>query len=217
MMTKNVTGVTGVTGCFFEPVTSTSRSIHGFARFVTGVTGNAYVTRVGNVRRSSIKASPARIYTCHICHTCHIVRMARPADVTGTFFARAISVTPVTFKKIIGIIVNRIVCGPENIREFNARLRAELPDFHAFAKILHQTGLIDGLSGATLEDAPYAMAEPHAAHSGAESGKTCQACRQFQADNVGRGDGIGACRVDGWPNRLKWPALEACRQFEAAQ
>lgn len=43
-----------------------------------------------------------------------------------------------------------ITCGPENIAEFNARLRAELPEFHAFAKLLHEAGLIDGLRGARI-------------------------------------------------------------------
>lgn len=43
-----------------------------------------------------------------------------------------------------------MVCGPENVQAFNARLRAELPEFHAFAKALHERGMIDGLRGARI-------------------------------------------------------------------
>lgn len=43
-----------------------------------------------------------------------------------------------------------ITCGPENVAEFNARLRTELPEFHAFAKALHERGMIDGLRGARI-------------------------------------------------------------------
>ncbi|WP_041646668.1 hypothetical protein [Aromatoleum aromaticum] len=43
-----------------------------------------------------------------------------------------------------------LVCAADNVGEFNARLRTELPEFHAFAKALHQRGLIDGLGGARI-------------------------------------------------------------------
>lgn len=43
-----------------------------------------------------------------------------------------------------------ITCGAENIQAFNARLRDELPEFHAFARELHRLGLIDGLRGARI-------------------------------------------------------------------
>lgn len=43
-----------------------------------------------------------------------------------------------------------IACGPENVQSFNARLRAELPEFHAFAKALRERGMIDGLRGARI-------------------------------------------------------------------
>ena len=43
-----------------------------------------------------------------------------------------------------------ITCGPENVQAFNARLRDELPEFHAFARELHRLGLIDGLRGARI-------------------------------------------------------------------
>lgn len=41
-------------------------------------------------------------------------------------------------------------CTPENAQAFNARLRNELPEFHAFAKECHRLGLIDGLRGARI-------------------------------------------------------------------
>lgn len=43
-----------------------------------------------------------------------------------------------------------ITCSPDNIAEFNARLRAELPEFAAFAKAMLDAGLIDGLRGARI-------------------------------------------------------------------
>lgn len=43
-----------------------------------------------------------------------------------------------------------ITCGPENVQAFNARLRDELPEFHAFARELHRLGLINGLRGARI-------------------------------------------------------------------
>lgn len=47
-------------------------------------------------------------------------------------------------------VAQAITCGPENVQHFNARLRAELPEFHAFAKALHERGMIDGLRGARI-------------------------------------------------------------------
>lgn len=43
-----------------------------------------------------------------------------------------------------------ITCGPENVQGFNARMRAALPEFHAFAKELRERGMIDGLRGARI-------------------------------------------------------------------
>lgn len=43
-----------------------------------------------------------------------------------------------------------LVCGPENVREFNAALRETLPEFADFARELHKTGLIAGLRGCRL-------------------------------------------------------------------
>ena len=48
-----------------------------------------------------------------------------------------------------------ITCGPENAQAFNARLRDELPEFHAFARELHRLGLIDEAFEARIaEDRP---------------------------------------------------------------
>lgn len=41
-------------------------------------------------------------------------------------------------------------CTPDNAQAFNARLRDEMPEFHAFAKECHRLGLIDGLRGARI-------------------------------------------------------------------
>lgn len=43
-----------------------------------------------------------------------------------------------------------ITCTPDNAQAFNARLRDEMPEFHAFAKECHRLGLIDGLRGARI-------------------------------------------------------------------
>lgn len=43
-----------------------------------------------------------------------------------------------------------MLCTPENTAEFNARLREEMPEFHAFARALHERGFIDGLRGARI-------------------------------------------------------------------
>lgn len=43
-----------------------------------------------------------------------------------------------------------ITCGPNNVQAFNARLRQQMPEFHAFAAACHQLGLIDGLRGARI-------------------------------------------------------------------
>lgn len=43
-----------------------------------------------------------------------------------------------------------VTCGPENVAEFNARLRAEMPELYALAKALHERGMIDGLGGARI-------------------------------------------------------------------
>lgn len=43
-----------------------------------------------------------------------------------------------------------ITCGPDNVAHFNARLRTALPEFAAFAKALHERGMIDGLRGARI-------------------------------------------------------------------
>ena len=46
-----------------------------------------------------------------------------------------------------------LTCGPENVRDFNARLRAEVPEAFALAKAFEAAGLIDGLRGAKIAPA----------------------------------------------------------------
>lgn len=43
-----------------------------------------------------------------------------------------------------------LTCGPENVADFNARLRTDLPGLFDLAKALHQRGMIDGLRGARI-------------------------------------------------------------------
>ncbi len=41
-------------------------------------------------------------------------------------------------------------CNQQNVAEFNARLRAELPEFYALARAFHSLGMIDGLRGGRI-------------------------------------------------------------------
>lgn len=43
-----------------------------------------------------------------------------------------------------------LICTPENIQDFNSRLKEEVPEAFGLAKALHQSGLMEGLRGARL-------------------------------------------------------------------
>ncbi|MFT3758454.1 hypothetical protein [Thauera sp.] len=43
-----------------------------------------------------------------------------------------------------------LMCSEENVEAFNARLRQEFPEFHAFARACHHLGLIEGLRDARI-------------------------------------------------------------------
>lgn len=43
-----------------------------------------------------------------------------------------------------------LLCTPENVREFNATLRQELPGAHDLVRALMERGLMDGLRGARI-------------------------------------------------------------------
>lgn len=47
-------------------------------------------------------------------------------------------------------VCTAIACGPENVAEFNSRLRAELPAAFELAKALRARGMIAGLRGARI-------------------------------------------------------------------
>lgn len=43
-----------------------------------------------------------------------------------------------------------ITCGPDNVREFNAALRAHLPGAHELIKAFMSAGLMEGLRGVEI-------------------------------------------------------------------
>jgi hypothetical protein len=51
-----------------------------------------------------------------------------------------------------------MICGPENVTAFNARLREHAPEAFDLAKALHAAGLIPGLAGARI--GPVGSLEP---------------------------------------------------------
>lgn len=216
MTTKYVQGVQGVQGAFLATLHS-AKPRAARARVVLCMVCRvmrAY-TCANTTHHHTIKAIP-RTYrnTLHTLHTLHTSRLTRPAAVQGIFSRARQPYTPYTLKKIIGIMSKKIVCGPENVREFNALLRTHVPAFHDLAKSLHQAGLIDGLAGATLQMLDDDDNAEQAAQQHPTTPRTCGHCHHFKADTVGMGDGIGACNVGGWPHRLKYPGREACRKFE---
>lgn len=73
----------------------------------------------------------------------------------------------------------KIVCGKENINEFNRQFKAVAPEFHALAKELHASGLIDGLRGATLEFGDFSVTEP----TEQPAASYCKACRHWHKPN----------------------------------
>ncbi len=109
-----------------------------------------------------------------------------------------------------------IVCGPENIKTFNQRLKDDVPEFFMLVKRLHKEGMIDGLRGATIESTNANPKEitktPHNAIDAAEI--QCRHCAEFVADKIGDGNGIGQCKLGVWTRRSKWARTGACHQFK---
>ncbi len=110
--------------------------------------------------------------------------------------------------------MKKIVCGPENVKEFNGQMKAVAPEFHSLAKQLHAAGLIKGLRGATLEIGPFEQ-QPVIKQPMPPVPKQCQECAQWVRDTIGFGDGIGECLLNSRPTVLKWPKQTACDRFEA--
>ncbi|MDD5271383.1 MAG: hypothetical protein PHU14_01565 [Methylovulum sp.] len=109
-------------------------------------------------------------------------------------------------------MMEKIICGEDNVKSFNGLLRQHAPEFHALAKLLHQAGLIDGLRGATLELAPFTE-PPKADHpQPPENTAICQQCRHFQPDQVGDGTGAGNCGQNARKAPV-WPNTPACKDF----
>ncbi|MGZ4954128.1 MAG: hypothetical protein ACXV8Q_03360 [Methylobacter sp.] len=109
--------------------------------------------------------------------------------------------------------MKKIVCGPENVTDFNRQIKSVAPEFHNLAKQLHAAGLITGLRGATLEIGDFSEpSEPETPKQ--ESPKHCEECGLWVRDTIGFGAGIGECLIDSRPTLLKWPKQTACHLFE---
>lgn len=111
--------------------------------------------------------------------------------------------------------MKKIVCGKENVESFRAEIKAAVPGFYALAKDLYANGFISGLRGATLEFGPFSETTVIEMASAEEKSRECQQCGQWQRDQVGDGTGIGLCKLNEQPTKVKWPGTEACRKFEA--
>ena len=110
--------------------------------------------------------------------------------------------------------MEKIVCGPENVKAFNRQMKELVPEFHAVAKQLHAAGLINGLRGVTLEIGNFLTPAIVAPQPESEIIRHCQDCRHWVRDTVGFGSGIGSCLLNSRPAVLKWPEQSACVRFE---
>lgn len=110
-------------------------------------------------------------------------------------------------------MIAKITCGPENAKEFNAALRAALPEFHALAMDLYKHGLIDGLRGATLQilEGEESVAAEQLAPVAAN---VCGSCRHWARDAIGDGTGIGQCHGGDTRRVLHWPGQTVCRYYQ---
>ena len=108
--------------------------------------------------------------------------------------------------------MKKIICGEENVKEFNRLLKATVPEFHDLVKVLYAEGMIKGLRGATIEfnDGLTKVCNPPPQ---SEEKKCCENCRHWLRDKVGFGDGIGVCLLNSRPRVLKWPKQPECEKF----
>lgn len=218
ILTKSVQGVQGVQGtksrffCTLHMLKATGGA--GLRVSVQGVQGNAGAYMRAQRIHATIQQNTSRacIHTLHTLHTLHTPYVTRPVAVQGIFTRARQPYTLCTLKKIIRIMGKKIVCGPDNVRHFNAELRQHAPEFFDLAKQMHQSGFICGLAGASLELAPFADQPSQPAAIAAQT-PTCGDCRQFQADSIGD-RGLGRCQAG--DKRLHWPGIKACKRFEAS-
>ena len=91
--------------------------------------------------------------------------------------------------------MEKIVCGPDNLKDFNARLRNLSPEFYGLAKELHQSGLLQGLGGATIQTG-FDVVKSDGEEVQPKSSNTCKQCGHWERDSVGDGSGIGICLAE---------------------
>lgn len=106
-----------------------------------------------------------------------------------------------------------ILCGPDNLKDFTARLKQDVPDFYPVIKELYDAGMMPGLRGARLiiHPASLPVETTEAPHY------TCRQCRHWSRDTHGDGTGIGQCQINSRPASLKWPGQIACNKIEAIE
>jgi|GEM_PF-1321381 len=110
--------------------------------------------------------------------------------------------------------MKKIVCGPENVRDFNQQMREAVPEFHAFAKQLHAAALIHGLAGAILDFTVINIEPIEEQPPLPHEGHFCEECVSWH--RLYRASKAGHCFVtSGYPRMTKFNA-KACKQFEGA-
>jgi len=111
-----------------------------------------------------------------------------------------------------------IICGPDNVKNFNQRLKSGFPEFFDLVKVLHKEGMIDGLRGATIESieaGQLGTTTEKAAPLPPET-KHCRQCLSFIVDTIGDGYS-GRCRINVRPGHSKWAGTNACEEFKESE
>lgn len=106
-----------------------------------------------------------------------------------------------------------ILCGPDNLRSFTARLKQAVPGFYPVIKELYEGGMLPGLRGARLIIHPASLPDEKT-----EAPQyTCQHCRHWTRDTRGDGTGIGQCLLNSRQELLKWPGQMSCNKIEVIE
>jgi len=184
-MPNSVQGVQAVVQAFVQAYSHMRRGLcrvcRGFPYVTCARQANNHPTK--NKTASRVYGTPA--HPAHPAQTTH--------RAASRFFAPCTTAcTPCTthlithfFKKIM-----KIVCGKENVTDFNRQFKAVAPEFYNLAKELHTAGLISGLRGATLEFAPLteqsAMEPPKAP-------RHCKTCGHWHIPMECSKQGATAC------------------------